>query len=76
MIGNAPTALFHLIDAIAAGGRGRLPSSRAGRLRRRSGIEGGAGGERLGVPWLVVDGRLGGSAIASAAVNALASDRL
>ena len=31
---------------------------------------------QAGIPYLVVNGRLGGSAIAAAAVNAIASDRL
>jgi precorrin-8X/cobalt-precorrin-8 methylmutase len=77
VIGNAPTALFHLIDAIAAGGPRPAaiigaPVGFVGAAESKAALAESA----IGVPWLVVDGRLGGSAIASAAVNALASDRL
>ena len=72
-IGNAPTALFHLLEMLAAARRGRRRSSAcrsassARRSRRRRWPSGGHG-----VPWAVVRGRLGGSAMAAAAVNALA----
>ena len=73
-IGNAPTALFRLLDMLAAG---------AGRPAAVIGIPVGFIGaaeskEALSrdgrVPYLVVHGRRGGSAIAAAAVNALASE--
>ena len=43
-VGNAPTALFHLLEMLAAGAAASGGGDRdAGRLRRRGGIEGGAG---------------------------------
>ncbi|NIE64533.1 precorrin-8X methylmutase [Burkholderia sp. Ax-1719] len=74
-IGNAPTALFHLIDMIAAGApRPALI------LGMPVGFVGAAESKALlasaahGVPFVVVHGRRGGSAMAAAAVNALASE--
>lgn len=74
-IGNAPTALFHLLGMIAAG---------APRPAAVLGIPVGFVGAReskqalaandLGVEYLVVHGRRGGSAITAAAVNAIASE--
>ncbi len=72
-IGNAPTALFHLLDMVAAG---------AGRPAVVVGIPVGFIGaaeskEALlasGLEHVVVRGRRGGSAITAAAVNALASE--
>lgn len=76
VIGNAPTALFHLLDlverdalrpaaiiGIPVGFIG-APESKADLAER---------GPDLGLEFLVVHGRRGGSAIAAAAVNALAS---
>ena len=74
-IGNAPTALFRLLEMLdgrrAEAGRDHR---HAGRLCRRGGIEGGAA-RRAALPAIVVRGRKGGSAMAAAAVNALASER-
>ena len=71
-IGNAPTALFHLLEMIDAGAP--RPGRRArhpGRLHRRRRVQGGAGRAPTGWSYLVVRGRRGGSAItAAAAVNA------
>ncbi|MEV0946731.1 precorrin-8X methylmutase [Rhodococcus sp. NPDC049939] len=74
-IGNAPTALFHLLDMIESG------------APRPAAIVGGPVGfigaaeskEALiehpsGLDYLVVRGRRGGSAITSAALNAIASE--
>ena len=62
-IGNAPTALFRLLELLAAGG---APAGRGarhpGRLHRRGRVEGGAG-RRPDLEHLVVHGRRGGSAI-------------
>ncbi len=73
-IGNAPTALFHLLELLDAGapppGGHHRP---AGRLRRRRGVQGRAGAAGA-VPCLTLHGRRGGSAMAVAAVNALAND--
>jgi len=74
-IGNAPTALFHLLEMIAAGAR--LPALVIG---VPVGFVGAAESKaalaqnRLGIPFITLHGRRGGSAIASAAVNALASE--
>ena len=75
-IGNAPTALFHLLNLL------QDPS-----FPRPAAIVGcpvgfiGAAESKAAlaadnpVPWCIVDGRLGGSAITAAAVNALAGGR-
>ena len=76
-IGNAPTALFRLLELLADG---------RARARRRSSASPSASSAPSsrswrspstdhGVPWLTVHGRRGGSAMAAAAVNALASER-
>ena len=72
-IGNAPTALFRLLELIDAG----VPKP-AAILGIPVGFVGAAEAKETlmenprGVPFLVVRGRLGGSAMAAAAVNALA----
>ena len=72
-IGNAPTALFHLLDMIAAG----VPKP-AAIVGMPVGFVGAAESKQAlavgdhGIPFAVVHGRLGGSAMAAAAVNALA----
>ncbi len=75
VIGNAPTALFHLLDMLAAGDGVARP---AAIIATPVGFVGAAESkERLAasapVPWLTVRGRRGGSAIASAAFNAMAA---
>lgn len=77
VIGNAPTALFHLLDLLEAG---RLPRP-AAIVGAPVGFIGAAESKEdlalrapaLGVEHVIVRGRRGGSAIAAAAVNALAS---
>ncbi|HLJ72321.1 MAG TPA: precorrin-8X methylmutase [Roseiarcus sp.] len=72
-IGNAPTALFRLIEAIAAGAP--RPAAIVG---MPVGFVGAAESKEAllesGLPAIVVRWRKGGSALAAAAVNALASD--
>jgi precorrin-8X/cobalt-precorrin-8 methylmutase len=73
VIGNAPTALFHLLDLLAAG----APRP-AAIIATPVGFVGAAESkERLiaeaPAPYLTVRGRRGGSAIASAALNAIAA---
>lgn len=73
-IGNAPTALFRLMDLIDAG----WPKP-AAILGLPVGFVGAAESKDelmawTAVPWLVVKGRKGGSAMAAAALNALASE--
>jgi precorrin-8X/cobalt-precorrin-8 methylmutase len=74
VIGNAPTALFHLLDIVADGAPPPaavigVPVGFIGAAESKAALA-----ERsLGLEYLVVHGRRGGSAIAAAAVNALAS---
>ncbi|MEM9269340.1 MAG: precorrin-8X methylmutase, partial [Pseudomonadota bacterium] len=71
-IGNAPTALFHLLEMILAGG-----PRPAAILGFPVGFVGAAESKEAlatlahGVPFLTLMGRRGGSALASAAVNGL-----
>jgi precorrin-8X/cobalt-precorrin-8 methylmutase len=73
-IGNAPTALFRLLELLADGSP--RPAAVVG---IPVGFVGAAESKRAladephGVPWLTVHGRRGGSAIAAAAINALAA---
>ncbi len=72
-IGNAPTALFHLLELLDAGWPKPaliigLPVGFVGAAESKAEL---AGNPR-GVPFLTLRGRKGGSAMASAAVNALA----
>lgn len=74
-IGNAPTALFHLLDLLAAGAPRPalivgMPVGFVGAAESKALLAEGA----HGVPFVVVHGRRGGSAMAAAAVNALASE--
>ncbi|AQT05500.1 precorrin-8X methylmutase [Acetobacter persici] len=73
-IGNAPTALFHLLELLDAGAPKPaavvgLPVGFVGAAESKEALA-----KRHDIPWLVVQGRLGGSAMAAAAVNALASE--
>jgi precorrin-8X/cobalt-precorrin-8 methylmutase len=72
VIGNAPTALFHLLDALASG----APAP-AAIIAAPVGFVGAAESKarliaEAPVPYVTVSGRRGGSAIASAAFNAIA----
>jgi precorrin-8X/cobalt-precorrin-8 methylmutase len=74
VIGNAPTALFHLLDIVAAGADRPaavvgVPVGFIGAAESKAALV--ANG--CGLDYLVVHGRRGGSAIAAAAVNAIAS---
>ena len=73
-IGNAPTALFHLLDMLDAGAPrpAAIIGLPVGFVGARESKDALAGDGR--VPFLVVRGRKGGSAMAVAAVNALASE--
>lgn len=72
VIGNAPTALFHLLEIIAAGG-----PRPAAIIATPVGFVGAAESKQAlidadcGIPFVTVKGRRGGSAIASAAFNAI-----
>jgi precorrin-8X/cobalt-precorrin-8 methylmutase len=72
-IGNAPTALFHLLEMLDKGAPKPaailgIPVGFVGAAESKDAL---AANSR-GVPYLIVRGRLGGSAMAAAAVNALA----
>ncbi len=75
-IGNAPTALFHLLNLLEDPGFPRpaaiigCPVGFIGAAESKAALM-----QDDPVPWCVVKGRLGGSAIAVAAVNALAGRR-
>jgi len=74
-IGNAPTALFRLLEMIDAGAPRPaavigLPVGFVGAMESKEAL---ASDGRL--PFLIVRGRVGGSAMAAAAVNALASEQ-
>lgn len=73
-IGNAPTALFRLLELLDAGARPPaavigLPVGFVGAAESKDALA--ADGR---VPFLIVRGRKGGSAMAAAVVNALASE--
>jgi precorrin-8X/cobalt-precorrin-8 methylmutase len=75
VIGNAPTALFHLLEMLEQGAQHPalilgMPVGFVGAAEsKQSLVE-----SRLAIPYITVQGRRGGSAIAAAAVNALASE--
>jgi precorrin-8X/cobalt-precorrin-8 methylmutase len=72
-IGNAPTALFHLLEMVAAGAPRPaavlgIPVGFIGAAESKDALA------ASDLDFLVVRGRRGGSAITAAAVNAIASD--
>ena len=72
-IGNAPTALFRLLDLIDAGAPKPaailgIPVGFVGAAESKEALA----TDPRGVPFLIVRGRMGGSAMTAAAVNALA----
>lgn len=75
-IGNAPTALFHLLEMCRDGApRPALvlgfPVGFVGAAESKAALA----ANDLGLAYITVHGRRGGSAIASATINALASER-
>ena len=74
-IGNAPTALFRLLEVLEAGA-----AKPAAIIGIPVGFVGAAESKEVlaanvsGVPYLIVRGRIGGSAMTAAAVNALAKE--
>jgi precorrin-8X/cobalt-precorrin-8 methylmutase len=72
-IGNAPTALFRLLEMVAAGAPRPaavigVPVGFIGAAESKEALA------ESGLEYLIVRGRRGGSAITAAAVNALASE--
>jgi precorrin-8X/cobalt-precorrin-8 methylmutase len=73
-IGNAPTALYHLMDMIDKGAPKPaailgIPVGFVGAAESKDALRAWSR-----VPWLIVEGRKGGSAMTAAAINALASE--
>lgn len=72
-IGNAPTALFHLLDMLRKGA-GRpaailgMPVGFVGAAESKEALA----QDSRGIPFAIVRGRMGGSAMTAAAINALA----
>ncbi|MET9326861.1 precorrin-8X methylmutase [Tsukamurella sp. NPDC003166] len=76
-VGNAPTALFHLLDLLAAGAPRPavivgIPVGFIGAAESKDALV--AEAAELGVEYITVLGRRGGSAITAAALNALARE--
>jgi precorrin-8X/cobalt-precorrin-8 methylmutase len=72
-IGNAPTALFRLLEMLDAGAPKPaallgIPVGFVGAAESKDALA----ADSRGVPFLTVRGRMGGSAMTAAAVNALA----
>jgi len=75
VIGNAPTALFRLLELIDAGAPRPaviigMPVGFVGAAESKEALA-----ARTDLDWAIVRGRKGGSAMAAAAVNALGSER-
>ncbi len=75
VIGNAPTALFYLLEMLDAGAPKPaliigMPVGFIGAAESKDALA----ADSRGVPYVVVRGRRGGSAMAAAAVNALATE--
>ncbi|MEV0276982.1 precorrin-8X methylmutase [Streptomyces sp. NPDC050610] len=77
-VGNAPTALFRLLEMVSEGGAGAprpaavigIPVGFIGAAESKDALA----GHPAGLEHLVVRGRRGGSAMAAAAINAIASE--
>ncbi|WAJ26333.1 precorrin-8X methylmutase [Antarcticirhabdus aurantiaca] len=72
-IGNAPTALFHLLDMLRDGAPRPaaiigMPVGFVGAMESKDALA----AENLGIPFAIVRGRMGGSALTAGAINAVA----
>jgi precorrin-8X/cobalt-precorrin-8 methylmutase len=72
-IGNAPTALFHLLDRIGNGGPKPaaiigMPVGFVGAAESKDALA----EQSFGIAFAIVRGRMGGSAMTAATVNAIA----
>ncbi|KAA1424440.1 precorrin-8X methylmutase [Mumia zhuanghuii] len=79
-IGNAPTALFHLLEMLVDGAPRPaaiigVPVGFVGAAESKEALVSLAAEHGIDVPYLVVRGRRGGSAMAASALNALAQER-
>jgi len=78
-IGNAPTALFHLLEMVLDGGPRPAavigcPVGFIGAAESKAALASFADDHGIDLPHVTVRGRRGGSAMASSAVNALAQE--
>lgn len=78
-IGNAPTALFHLLELILDGGPRPAaivgcPVGFIGAAESKQALIDLAGAHGIDLPYVTVRGRRGGSAMTSSALNALAQE--
>ena len=78
-IGNAPTALFHLLEMLLAGAPRPAaivgcPVGFIGAAESKEALAAFGSEHGIDVPFVTVRGRRGGSAMASSAVNALAQE--
>jgi len=79
-IGNAPTALFHLLELIRDGGPRPAaivgcPVGFIGAAESKEALIAFAAGTGIDIPYVTVRGRRGGSAMTSSALNALAQEK-
>jgi precorrin-8X/cobalt-precorrin-8 methylmutase len=78
-VGNAPTALFHLLEMILDGAPRPAaivgcPVGFIGAAESKQALAGLRDAHGIDIPYVTVRGRRGGSAMASSALNALARD--
>jgi precorrin-8X/cobalt-precorrin-8 methylmutase len=78
-VGNAPTALFHLLEAILDGGPRPAaivgcPVGFIGAAESKQALVDLAADHGVDIPYVTVRGRRGGSAMTSSALNALAQE--
>lgn len=79
-IGNAPTALFHLLEMILDGAPRPaaivgVPVGFIGAAESKEALASFAADHGIDIPFVTVRGRRGGSAMAASALNALAQER-
>ncbi|WP_406036258.1 precorrin-8X methylmutase [Nocardioides sp. NBC_00163] len=79
-IGNAPTALFHLLEMILDGGPRPAaivgcPVGFIGAAESKEALASFAADHGIDIPFVTVRGRRGGSAMTSSALNALAQEQ-
>jgi precorrin-8X/cobalt-precorrin-8 methylmutase len=79
-IGNAPTALFHLLELILDGGPRPAaivgcPVGFVGAAESKEALIGLHTSHHIDIPYVAVRGRRGGSAITSSALNAIAQEQ-
>lgn len=77
-VGNAPTALFHLLELVLDGGPRPaavvgMPVGFVGSAESKAALAEHVLPDGTQLPWVVVHGRRGGSAMAAATVNALST---